>query len=166
MVVIPADWNQKIFILGNYVNRHPPMAVVHMGVVKDSVIFGNSSLEYFSEPLWRFLEAASGLLFISFPLNNPSNFHSFYTDYFCCASMSSVHTCYILLHPQCWLAEEMLEAVCVCADVLAKRWGGGLFIRSRARVGDREGDGINLRVQAYSCQPVWGGEADGGKEKN
>lgn len=40
------------------------------------------------------------------------------------------------------------------------------FIRSRARVGDREGDSINLGVQAYSCQPVWGGKADGGKEKN
>lgn len=50
--------------------------------------------------------------------------------------------------------------------VLAKRWGGGLFIRSRARVGGpARGDSINLGVQAYSCQPVWGGEADGGKRE-
>lgn len=34
------------------------------------------------------------------------------------------------------------------------------FIKSRAHVREREGDSINLRVQAYSCQPVWGGRAE------
>lgn len=32
----------------------------------------------------------------------------------------------------------------------------------KGHVREREGDSINLRVQAYSCQPVWGGRAEAG----
>lgn len=78
----------------------------------------------------RFLEVAAALLFMSFPLNSYSNVHSFYADHFCCTSTSSVTTCYILLHPLCWLAKVVRDVggcVCVCGDALAKRWGGGLL---------------------------------------
>lgn len=34
------------------------------------------------------------------------------------------------------------------------------FTKSRAHVRKREEDSINLGVQAYSCQPVWGGKAE------
>lgn len=34
------------------------------------------------------------------------------------------------------------------------------FTKSRAHVREREEDSINLGVQAYSCQPVWGGRAE------
>lgn len=33
-----------------------------------------------------------------------------------------------------------------------------------AHVLDREGDNINLRVQAYSCHSVWGGKGEGGRD--
>lgn len=33
-----------------------------------------------------------------------------------------------------------------------------------AHVWDREGDDINLRVQAYSCHSVWGGKGEGGRD--
>lgn len=48
-------------------------------------------------------------------------------------------------------------------------WMSGLsdgeeaFIKSRAHVRDREGDSINLRVQAYSCHPVRDGRGEWGE---
>lgn len=39
--------------------------------------------------------------------------------------------------------------------------GEEAFLKSRAHVSDRKGDSINLRVQAYSCHPVWGGRGEG-----
>lgn len=31
-------------------------------------------------------------------------------------------------------------------------------------LGTEKGDNINLRVQAYSCHPVWGGKGEGGRD--
>lgn len=42
--------------------------------------------------------------------------------------------------------------------------GEEAFIKSRVHVRDREGDSINLRVQAYSCHPVRGGRGEGGRD--
>lgn len=39
--------------------------------------------------------------------------------------------------------------------------GEEAFIKARAHVGDRRGDNINLRVQAYSCHPVQVGRGEG-----
>lgn len=64
---------------------------------------------------WGFIEATTALLFMSFPFNNYSNFHSCYADHFCCTSTSSVTTGYILLHPLCWLAKVVRDVGgCVC----------------------------------------------------
>lgn len=73
--------------------------------------------------------------------------------------------------PQPWLVQlsKLHPLRLVCAGLPNSCWGlwvSGLndgeeaFIKSRAHVRDRKRGSINLRVQAYSCQPVLGGRGE------
>lgn len=54
--------------------------------------------------------------------------------------------------------QKVVGGLCVYVWVSSLNDWEEAFIKSWAHVRDRKRGNINLRVQAYSCQSVWGGK--------